>query len=54
VADEQNREQPDLDPPGQFISDDLRAQTANFLEELRKRLSREKSEPEPRLGPPEK
>jgi hypothetical protein len=38
-------------PPGDFVSDDQRAQTANFLDELRKRLKRVRSE-EPKLGPP--
>jgi hypothetical protein len=39
-------------PPGHFVSDDLRAQTARFLDELRKRLSRQQHESEPKLGPP--
>jgi hypothetical protein len=45
---------PDQPPPGQFVSDDLRDQTARFLEELRKRIRREKAEPGPKLGPPRK
>jgi hypothetical protein len=40
------------EPPGHFVSDDLRQQTAQFLEELRRRLKREKSPREPKLGPP--
>ncbi len=39
-------------PPGHFISDDLRTQTARFLDELRKRLKRESAEAERKLGPP--
>jgi hypothetical protein len=52
MTDERNPERPE--PPGDFVSDDLRAQTAQFLEELRKRIEREKAEPEPKLGPPQK
>jgi hypothetical protein len=52
MTDERDREQPD--PPGYFVSDELRAQTARFLEELRKRIRREKAEPGPKLGPPQK
>ncbi|MDQ2965873.1 MAG: hypothetical protein M3R57_08500 [Chloroflexota bacterium] len=39
-------------PPGHFVSDDLRTQTARFLDELKRRLGSEKPEPEPKLGPP--
>jgi hypothetical protein len=42
------------EPPGHFVSDDLRAQTAQFLDQLRKRIRREKAEPGPKLGPPQK
>ncbi len=49
MADDEKQEQ--SPPPGEFISDDLRTQTAEFLEELRKRQKREKTE-EPKLGPP--
>jgi hypothetical protein len=41
-------------PPGHFVSDDLRRQTARFIDELKKRLRREKPDPGPRLGPPPK
>jgi hypothetical protein len=41
-------------PPGHFVSDDLRDQTARFLEELRKRIRRDKAERGPKLGPPQK
>lgn len=50
MDEEKKREKPK--PPGTFVSDDHRTQTANFLEELRKRLERSKSEAEPKLGPP--
>ncbi|HEY7148653.1 MAG TPA: hypothetical protein VH420_04325 [Gaiellaceae bacterium] len=42
------------EPPGHFVSDDLREQTAQFLASLRKRLNREKEAPGPKLGPPQK
>lgn len=42
------------EPPGHFVSDDLREQTARFLEDLRRRIRREKAEPGPKLGPPQK
>jgi hypothetical protein len=41
-------------PPGYFVSDDLREQTARFIDELKKRLSREKPKAELKLGPPPK
>jgi hypothetical protein len=46
---DEKRESP---PPGDFVSDDLRAQTAHFLEELKRRLRRARAEHGPRLGPP--
>jgi hypothetical protein len=52
MADDSNHEEPESSPPGHFVSDDLRAQTARFLDELKKRLNREKSDSEPKLGPP--
>ncbi len=52
MSKEEKDEEPEpTTPPGHFVSDDLRAQTARFLEELKKRLQRENAE-EPRLGPP--
>jgi hypothetical protein len=39
-------------PPGHFVSDDLRQQTARFIDQLKKRLSREKPDSGPKLGPP--
>ncbi|HMI99658.1 MAG TPA: hypothetical protein VK488_07495 [Gaiellaceae bacterium] len=52
MADDQKHPKPESTPPGQFVSDDLRMETARFLDELRKRLNREKPEAEPKLGPP--
>jgi hypothetical protein len=39
-------------PPGYFVSDELREQTARFIDELKKRLSREKPKAGLKLGPP--
>jgi len=52
MADDKKHQEPDSTPPGDFVSDDLRRQTARYLEELRKRLKREKPDSEPKLGPP--
>jgi hypothetical protein len=52
MADEEKQQKPESMPPGHFVSDDLRTQTARFLDELRKRLRREKLGSEPKLGPP--
>jgi hypothetical protein len=52
MADEPKQEEPESAPPGYFVSDDLRTQTARFLDEVKKRLRREKAESEPKLGPP--
>jgi hypothetical protein len=41
-------------PPGHFVSDDHRVETARFLDEVRKRLKRVKPESEPKLGPPKR
>jgi hypothetical protein len=51
MSKEDKHEEPETTPPGHFVSEDHRAQTARFLEELKKRIRREKAE-EPRLGPP--
>jgi hypothetical protein len=51
MDDDQKQREPESTPPGQFVSDDLRTETANFLDELRKRLKRMKDQSEPKLGP---
>ncbi len=48
---EDKHDDPEPSPPGHFVSEDHRTQTARFLDELRKRLLRDKAE-EPKLGPP--
>jgi hypothetical protein len=48
---EDKHEEPEGSPPGHFVSEEHRTQTARFLDALRKRLLREKAE-EPKLGPP--
>jgi hypothetical protein len=52
MTEERDRDR--SEPPGHFVSDDLRSQTAQFLDDLRKRIRREKAEPGPKLGPPQK
>jgi hypothetical protein len=40
-------------PPGDFLSDDLREETARFLDEVKRRIRKgQQSRQEPRLGPP--
>ena len=51
MSKEDKHEEPEPSPPGHFVSEDLRTQTARFLDELRKRLLRDKAEA-PKLGPP--
>jgi hypothetical protein len=51
MSKEDKHEEPKGSPPGHFVSEDQRSQTARFLEELRKRLLRDKAK-EPKLGPP--
>jgi hypothetical protein len=51
MSKDDKQEKADPRPPGHFVSEDHRSQTARFLEELKKRLSREQAE-EPKLGPP--
>jgi hypothetical protein len=51
MSKENKHEEPEPSPPGHFVSEDHRTQTARFLAELWKRLLREKAE-EPKLGPP--
>jgi hypothetical protein len=52
MADDDQHERRGTTPPGDFVSDEQRAETARFLDELRKRLQRQKPESEPKLGPP--
>jgi hypothetical protein len=52
MANDDQHERRETMPPGDFVSDDQRAQTARFLAELRKRLERKKPQSEPKLGPP--
>jgi hypothetical protein len=40
-------------PPGDFLSEDLRDQTARFLDEVKRRIKKRKEPKEdPKLGPP--
>jgi hypothetical protein len=47
-----SKPRPEESPPGDFVSDDLRTQTARFIEELKRRLDRLEAEDTPKLGPP--
>ena len=51
MSTEKDKDEPESTPPGTFVSEDYRSQTARFLDELKKRLRREQTE-EPKLGPP--
>jgi hypothetical protein len=42
----------DVAPPGEFVSDDLRDETARFLEEVKRRIKKSNEPNEQRLGPP--
>lgn len=51
--EEKPRRKDEKTPPGEFLSEDLRHQTARFLDEVKRRIKKRK-EPngEPKLGPP--
>ena len=51
MSEKDNNGEDEKTPPGTFVSEDHRSQTARFLDELKKRLLREKAD-EPKLGPP--
>jgi hypothetical protein len=51
MSKENDNEKPESTPPGTFVSEDQRNQTARFLDEVKKRLRREQTE-EPKLRPP--
>jgi hypothetical protein len=51
MSKENEKDEPESIPPGIFVSEDHRSQTARFLDELKKRLGREQAD-EPKLGPP--
>jgi hypothetical protein len=53
MADEKPMRKKGEQPPGEFVSDDLRTETGRFLDELKERLARERAE-EPKLGPPKR
>ncbi len=43
------------EPPGEFLSDDLRDDTSRFLDEVKRQIKRRREpEPAPRLGPPDR
>jgi hypothetical protein len=52
MSKEDKNDEPKSKPPGHFVSEDQRSQTARFLDELKKRLRRGEQAEEPKLGPP--
>jgi len=53
--DEKGRKRGDrATPPGDFTSDELREQTARFLDELRHRAEKRRLKPHKKSGPPPK
>lgn len=46
-----SHDEPESTPPGTFVSEDQRCQTARFLDEVKQRVRREQAE-EPKLRPP--
>jgi hypothetical protein len=43
------------EPPGEFLSEDLRDATSRFLDEVKRQVRRRKEpDAEPKLGPPER
>jgi hypothetical protein len=52
-SEEKPRSERAATPPGEFLSDDLREETARFLDEVKRRIRKgNESRQEPRLGPP--
>jgi hypothetical protein len=52
-CEEEPRSERAATPPGEFLSDDLREETARFLDEVKRRIRKGKeSRQEQRLGPP--
>jgi hypothetical protein len=52
--EDKGRKRADPTPPGDFTSDELREQTARFLDELRRRAEKKKRQPHKKPGPPPK
>jgi hypothetical protein len=51
--DERQRPKGEGAPPGDFVSDDLRHETARFLAEVKRRIKNSTDgQREPKLGPP--
>lgn len=46
---------PEGKPPGEFLTEDLRQETARFLHEVKRQIKRRKEPDEkPKLGPPKR
>jgi hypothetical protein len=55
LADSEDKPRPNDEktPPGDFVSDDLRKETARFINEVKRQIQRRRElGEEPRLGPP--
>jgi hypothetical protein len=54
MNEEQQKPRKDApEPPGEFLSEDLREATTRFLDEVKRQIKqRRESKPEPKLGPP--
>jgi hypothetical protein len=55
LADSEDKPRPkdEKTPPGDFLSDDLREETARFINEVKRQIQRRKEpKEEPKLGPP--
>jgi hypothetical protein len=48
-------QEPAVEPPGDYLSDDFRDDTTRFLDEVKRQIKwRKEPEPAPRLGPPKR
>lgn len=55
MADREDKPRPKgkKTPPGDFLSDDMRDETARFLDEVKRQIKKRKEpKQEPKLGPP--
>jgi hypothetical protein len=52
MADPKKPRKNELEPPGEFLSEDLRDATTRFLDEVRRQIEQRREAKQPRLGPP--
>jgi hypothetical protein len=54
-SEEKPRRKDEDTPPGDFLSEELRDETARFLDEVKRRINKRKEQNErPKLGPPDR